>query len=77
MTDFKKNTQILNFVKICPGDPTFPMRTDGHDEANSFFRKFVNTPKNSTQSKYRCNYKVNFLMLSHLASRWTGKQMSP
>jgi len=40
------------------------------------FRNFENTPKNSSQSKYGRIYKDKFLMIMHVASRWTGKQMS-
>ena len=46
-TDFRKNTQISNFMKIRPvgvellhADGQMDGRMEGHDEANSCFSKF-------------------------------------
>jgi hypothetical protein len=42
-TDFRKNTHISNFMKICPvGAELFhaDRQTDGHNEANSRFSEF-------------------------------------
>jgi len=50
-TDFTKNPQISNFMKIRPmGAGVVPCgRTDGYDEANSRFSQFffVKVPKNA------------------------------
>ena len=55
-TDFRKITQIPNFMKIRRvGAELFSRgRTDRHDEANSRFRRFTNAPKQITdQSSLR------------------------
>jgi hypothetical protein len=52
LNSFSKNTQIQNFMKICPvGTELFH---DGHDEANSRFRNFANAPKNVACSRNHC-----------------------
>ena len=48
MTKLGKNTQILNFMKICPGGAEMwhaDRQTDRHDEADSRFSQFSNTPE--------------------------------
>ena len=48
---FSKNTQISNFMKMCPvGAKLFyeDGQSDRHDEANSHFSQFVNVPKNGS-----------------------------
>jgi hypothetical protein len=39
-TDFLKNTQIKFLLKSVQREPSFSVRTDGHDEANSRFSQF-------------------------------------
>jgi hypothetical protein len=49
--EFSKNTQVSNFMKICPvGAESFCAdgRTDRHDEGSSF-RNFANTPKKTNR----------------------------
>jgi len=47
---FSKNTQISNLMKIRPvEDEFFFMRTDKHDETNSFFSQFLRTRLKSTR----------------------------
>jgi hypothetical protein len=46
-----KNPQISNFMKICQWEPSFSLRTDGHDEANVTLSNFANAPKNWSLGK--------------------------
>jgi len=47
---FSKNIQVSNLIKSVLWKPSCSTRTDGrtdrHDEANSRFRSFANSPKN-------------------------------
>ena len=47
---FFLNTQISNFMKICPVEAELSL-ADKHDEATSGFRNFVNAP-NKTVTQY-------------------------
>jgi hypothetical protein len=53
---FSKNTEIYNFMKICPvGDELFHaggQTGQTHDEANSRFSEFANAPKNHGAPHY-------------------------
>ena len=55
-----QNTQISNFMKIRPVEPSCSRRTGGqtdrHDEANSYFCQFLKAPKNSEFQSQTLSY---------------------
>jgi len=54
LTDFQKNNEISNFMKICPlGAEVFSVRVDGQTVMTKLivaFRSFANSLKNETQN---------------------------